>query len=408
MKNNRRGFLKKASLLGLGASGMSYVQGCGPKKQEIIETPLSKEWTSDPEWLKVKYGAWSGPGVPVGPGPMDGVLVKDYAPKSTIIAEETFISKAKFSVIDAHVHHYTEIEEGGNPKQAIKDWVKTMDEVGVEKSVVLTVATGKEFDKMVDYYLTDYADRFQLFCGIEMEGIDKPDYPERAVKELERCYKLGARGVGEVTDKGFGVSRDQSLKPEERMHIDDVRLDPFWAKCGELNIPVNVHQSDHPSAWTPPDVYQERTPIFQQFNKYDTDGLTYDELVTYLPKLLVKHPKTTFIACHMANLGNDLNRLGAMLDDFDNLYLDISARDYEIGRQPRASAKFLTKYSDRVLFGTDMGLDKQMYQAWWRLLESGDEHMPGRVWWRYYGLELPENVLEKLYRTNAEKVLNWT
>lgn len=408
MKNNRRGFLKKASLLGLGASGMSYVQGCGPKKQEIIETPLSKELTSDPEWLKVKYGAWSGPGVPVGPGPMDGVLVKDYAPKSTIIADETFIPKAKFSAIDVHVHHYSEIEAGGNPKQVLKDWVKTMDEVGIEKSVVLTVATGEQFDKMVDFYLSDYADRFQLFCGIETEGIDKPDYPERAVKELERCYKLGARGVGEVTDKGFGISRDQTLAPNDRMHIDDNRLDPFWTKCGELNIPVNVHQSDHPSAWTPPDVYQERTPIFQQFNKYGKDGLTYDQLVTYLPKLLVKHPETTFIACHMANLGNDLKRLGQMLDDFDNLYLDISARDYEIGRQPRASAKFIAKYSDRLLFGTDMGLDKEMYQAWWRLLESGDEHMPGRVWWRYYGLELPDDVLKKLYRTNAEKVLNWT
>ena len=109
MKNNRRGFLKKASLLGLGASGMTYVQGCGPKNQEVIPTPTAKEWASDPEWLKVKYGAWSGPGVPVGPGPMDDVLVKDYAPKSTIIAEETFIPKAKFSVIDAHVHHYSEI-----------------------------------------------------------------------------------------------------------------------------------------------------------------------------------------------------------------------------------------------------------------------------------------------------------
>ena len=408
MKNNRRGFLKKASLFGLGASGMSYVQGCGPRKQEVIEAPASKEWTSDAEWLKEKYGGWSGPGVPVGPGPMDGVLVKDYAPRSTIIADETFIPKAKFPVIDAHIHNYVEIAQSGNPKQALRDWVKTMDEVGVEKSVVLTVATGKEFDKLVDLYLGNYPDRFQLFCGMEIEGIDKPDYPERAVKELERCYELGARGVGEVTDKGFGITRDQTLAPGERLHIDDERIDPFWARCGELNIPVNLHLADHPSAWMPPDVFQERTPIFQQFNKYGTDGLTYDELVPYFPKLLAKHPETTFIACHLANLGHDLKQLSAMLEAYDNLYLDISARDYEVGRQPRASAKFLAKYSDRVLFGTDMGIDKGMYQSWWRLLESEDEHMPGRSWWRYYGLALPEDVLEKLYRTNAEKVLNWS
>jgi hypothetical protein len=33
--------------------------------------------------------------------------------------------------------------------------------------------------------------------------------------------------------------------------------------------------------------------------------------------------------------------------------------------------------------------------------------MPGRIWWRYYGLELSPQVLEKLYRGNALRILNW-
>ena len=55
-----------------------------------------------------------------------------------------------------------------------------------------------------------------------------------------------------------------------------------------------------------------------------------------------------------------------------------------------------------------MGREKDMYRAWWRLLESDDEFMPGRIWWRYYGLELQAPVLESLYRANARRVLNWS
>jgi len=120
------------------------------------------------------------------------------------------------------------------------------------------------------------------------------------------------------------------------------------------------------------------------------------------------HPKTTFIACHLGNQGHDMVTLAKELDRYPNLYVDISARDYEIGRAPRTSAKFLARYRSRVLFGTDMGREKSMFQAWWRLLESDDEFMPGRMWWRYYGLELPAPVLDSLYRGNAQRILNWS
>ena len=66
------------------------------------------------------------------------------------------------------------------------------------------------------------------------------------------------------------------------------------------------------------------------------------------------------------------------------------------------------KEKDRVLFGTDLDVDKGMYRHWWRLLESSDEYMPGPTWWRLYGLELPASVLQPLYRDNARKIMNWT
>lgn len=124
-------------------------------------------------------------------------------------------------------------------------------------------------------------------------------------------------------------------------------------------------------------------------------------------RTVARHPKTIFIVCHFGNQGNDLASLAKVIDQHPNMYADISARDYEIGRQPRYAAKWLAKYKDRVLFGTDQNISKNMYLSWWRLLETDDDYMPGHSWWMHYGLNLPASVLENLYRNNARKILNW-
>jgi predicted TIM-barrel fold metal-dependent hydrolase len=341
-------------------------------------------------------------GVQVQPGPMDSILVKDYAPSSSLKVPETRIDMARYSAIDVHTHSG---QSHIRTEKDVADWVRTMDEVGIETTVVFTGATGAEFDRQAALF-KPYGKRFQLWCALEGGDVTAPDWPERAARELERCYRNGARGIGEVTDKGSGMQRGKVSK-SARLHPDDPRLDPVWRKCAELGIPANVHIADHPSCWQPLGPNQERTPDFQHFNLYGKDVLSFEELIARRDRMLAKHPKTTFIACHLGNQGHDLEALAKALDRYPNLYVDISARDYEIGRQPRAAARFLERYRDRVLFGTDMERDPQMYRSWWRLLESADEYIPGRIWWRYYALELPAPVLENLYRANAKRVLNW-
>ncbi len=384
-----RQLIRLAAVCGAAVLATSYGQK-GP----------AKDWSTDTEWIKARYGAWGGPGVRAAPGPMDAVALKDYAPKPSAIVPETSVPKARYPAVDIHTHVTARTPE------EVKQWVRTMDEVGIETSVVLTGATGAAFDRLVELYLKPYPTRFQLYCGLDTRDADKPDYPERAVLELARCYQQGARGVGEITDKGSGFTRDTNLAPVKRLHPDDSRMDRFWQKCAELKIPISLHVADHPPCWTPLDVHQERTPDYQHFNQHGKDVSSHEELIAIRNRTLAKHPKTIFVACHLGNQGHDLAALGKELDRYPNLYLDISARDYEVGRTPRAAVKFLTKYKDRVLFGTDMGRQKEMFQAWWRLFESGDEFMPGRVWWRYYGLELPAPVLESLYRGNARRILN--
>jgi uncharacterized protein len=404
MAKSRRDFLKISGLAGMGLAGMKVMSGCAPDSQNRTET--GRNWQEDPEWQRVQYGEWGGPGVDPRPGAMDDILLKDYAPKSSLVLPETDVPEARFPVIDVHLHNYP-ARAGGDTRQALAEWVETMDEVGVETSVVHTNAIGETFQDLAELYLDNYPGRFQLYCGMDLNGTGAADYSERAADELRRCYEMGARGVGELTDKGLGLPADPDIPADERLHHDDPRLDLFWETCAELNLPVNIHIADHPSAWQPLDVFQERTPDYQHFNLHGDDILSHGELLARRDSLLEKHPDTTFIACHLSNEGHDLASLGRALDRYGNLYLDISARDYEVGRTPRAARRFLEAYPDRVLFGTDMGMQQSMYRAWWRLLETDDEYMTGRVWWPYYGLDLPDSVLEALYRGNAERIMNW-
>jgi predicted TIM-barrel fold metal-dependent hydrolase len=386
------------TLAAIGFCGVEFTRAAQPAAP--AKPANGGRWDEDPAWNEMRYGAWGGPGVDPTPGPMDGILLRDYAPCSSVVTTETSVPRAKFPAIDVHSH-----ASNAKTPAEVAEWVKTMDEVGIETSIILTSATGEAFDKLADLYLKNFPGRFQLYCGVLGTDIDAPDYPAKAAAELERCYRKGARGVGELSDKGWGYGALRAPR-DRRLHPDDPRLDLFFEKAADLKLPVNVHISDHPSNWTPLDVFQERTPAYQHFNQMNQDVPSYEELLAIRDRAVARHPRTTFIACHLGNQGNDLAALGRVLDRLPNLHLDISARDYEVGRTPRAAVKFLTKYSDRVLFGTDMGNAKRMYQAWWRLFESADEYMPGRVWWRYYGLELPDNILEKLYRGNARRVMN--
>jgi len=135
---------------------------------------------------------------------MDSVLVKDWVPDSSLRVPITNIPKARFPAIDLHVHvgmpgtNHT----GGDTPESLAAWVKSMDEAGVEKAIVLTEAIGAEFDRLAALYQKTYPDRFQVWCGLDTADFEKPGYPERAAAALERCYRHGARGVGELSDKG--------------------------------------------------------------------------------------------------------------------------------------------------------------------------------------------------------------
>ena len=332
----------------------------------------------------------------------DHLLLKDYKPVSIYNIPVTKVNKAAYAVIDMHSHDYAGSEE------EVVQWVNTMDECGIEKTIILSGATGAKFDAVIQKY-SRYPDRFDIWCGLDYSGYDKPGYGPAAINELERCYKLGAKGVGELSDKGMGVNYSQGLT-HAGIHFDDARLKPLFDKCAELNLPVNIHLADPIWMYEKMDASNDGLMNAQTW-KIDLTKpgiIGFDDLMTSMENLVKQCPSTTFIACHFANLNHDMERLGKMLDKYPNLYSDISARYAESATIPRAMHDFYQKYQDKLLYGTDMGLDSAMYRITFRILETNDEHFYGReistYHWAMNGFGIPKNILEKLYYINAVKL----
>ena len=330
------------------------------------------------------------------------LLLKDFRPKSVYKVPQTKIDKAKYPVIDMHTHNYAR-----NPEQVL-EWIRAMDAVGVDKAIVLTMAVGKEFDAVYAKY-AKYPDRFEVWCGFDYTGYDKPGFGPAAVKELERCYKAGARGVGELGDKGKGLFYCRPTKAWG-MHLDDPRMDPLLEKCAELGMPVNIHVADPYWMYLPMDATNDGLMNAYKWRLDNQPGIVgHEGMVNILERAVKRHPNTTFVACHFANCSYDLDKLGRLFDKYPNLYADISARYAETAAIPRAAARFYEKYQDRLVYGTDMHFNTAIYRLTFRILESEDEHFYALdtfgYHWPLYGFGLDDQVLKKVYRDNALKII---
>lgn len=377
---NRRSFLRWANL-GV-ATGFSSTTGIG--------RALAQEHSQSAKDTAAKT-----------PASPETILLKDYRPQSIFKVPVTQVAKAKYPAIDMHSHPYAKTD------QEISKWMRNMDEVGVEKTMILTMTTGPGFDEIYKKFAR-HPERFEVWCGLDFTGYDKPGFSAAAVKELERCRDVGARGVGEIHDKGQGLRSGKSKTAG--MHPDDDRMDAVWEKCGELGMPVSLHVADPIWMYQKMDKHNDGLMNAYLWRLDNQPGIVdLSGMVDIFERTLAKHRKTTFIACHFMNLDYDLGRLGEVLDRNPNLYADISARYAETAPIPRFAAAFYAKHSDRLVYGTDMGFDTPMYRITFRILESLDEHFyeieQFQYHWSLNGLGLGDEVLRQVYRETASKIL---
>lgn len=324
-----------------------------------------------------------------------------YNPTSTLVVPEHPVTRARFPFIDVHNHQWNMAP--GN----IEELLKEMDKLNMKVMVNLSGGSGDNLKSKIDNIKSIAPKRFIVFANIDFRGIGEPGWTEKAVQQLEADVKAGANGLKIFKNLGFSV-KDTDGK---RVTVDDPRLDPIWAKCGELKIPVLIHTADPKPFWDPVDEHNERwleVVTHPNRKRGEDNPAPWETLIAEQHRMFKKHPQTTFIAAHFGWFPNDLGKLGKLLDEMPNVVVEFGAVIAELGRQPRQARKFFEKYQDRILFGKDSWVPAE-YATYFRVLETEDEYFPYHkkyhAFWAMYGMGLPDNILKKIYYKNALRII---
>jgi predicted TIM-barrel fold metal-dependent hydrolase len=365
-------------------------------------------------------------------GPRHKALdLPDYQPTSMLHVRETHVEKSRYPAIDFHTHiSFSAKWVKGVPMVAertynapAKELLQVMDSSNIRSMVNLTGGYSSGLAEAVNKYDKLFPARFYTFTEPMYSQIKDPDYARKQAEAIEQAHRDGARGLKVI--KTLGLYLRENITSGKLIKIDDPRFDPMWDVCGQLKMPVAIHISDPSAFFTPTDRFNER---YEELNNhpdwsfYDHDFPSNDELLAARNRMIAKHPNTQFVTLHVGNYAENLENVSQAMDRFPNMLVDLAARVGELGRQPRAARAFFEKYQDRIVFGTDATpnirnypqqlFGGDLYSIYYRFLETDDEYfdyapakVPPQGRWRIYGINLPDDILRKVYNANAMREL---
>ena len=252
-------------------------------------------------------------------------------------------------------------------------------------------------------------------------GFGSEEWSKKVISQLDQNISDGAISVKVWKNIGMTV-RDRSGK---FIMIDDPRLDPVFTYIKSKNLPVSGHLGEPRNCWLPlkemtvrgDSNYYARHPEYHMFMHPECPS--YNDQIRARDNFLKKNPDLRFIGCHLGSLEWNVDSLAARLDRFPNMAVDMAARichlQYQSAKDRYKVRNFCIKYQDRLLYGTDAlyfgggnteAFKKEMHDTWlddWKYfatdLDMTSEEFDGK----FYGLELPKKVVDKIFYENAKK-----
>lgn len=335
-----------------------------------------------------------------------------YRPVNTLALPQHEVPRAAVPAVDAHNHLGRWLTRDGGWMAADRDaLLACMDTLNLRLVINLDGRWGKQLEDNLDRYDRWQPDRFATFCHVDWTELSGPTGVSKLVASLRDSASRGARGLKVWKDLGRDV-HDASGK---LILPDDPALDELWATAGECGLPILMHVGDPRAFFLPTDRRNERLEEIRRHRaSWRRPGLPeHGRLLEAFRTIVARHPGTTWVGAHMASNCENLEEVSQLLDENPNLFVDMAARVGDLGRQPRATLRLVARHPERVLFGTDVfPLRPEEVQIYFRFLETDDECFtystadpPPAGRWDISGLNLPTEVLRKVYADNALRML---
>lgn len=241
-----------------------------------------------------------------------------------------------------------------------------------------------------------------------------PDFVAQTIRQLDRDFASGAVAV--KIWKNIGME----LKTRAGKYVmpDDPVFDPIYQDIAAHNKTVIAHVAEPTICWRPLDPGDPSSGYYKEHPEWymygHSDRPSKETILAARDHLLEKHPTLRVVGAHLGSMELDVDEIARHFDRYPNFAVDTAARMEYLMLQPRDKVRnFLIKYSDRVLYGTDLefqGNDsfESARQEWedtyardWKFLATGETLQYHQR--KIQGLQLPPAVLQRLYHDNAVK-----
>ncbi len=331
--------------------------------------------------------------------------------KNNFYTGDDFASVKK---IDSHIHIYS--DDGVFEGQAAEDNfvlitlnVDHSDSADIRRQYNYAVRSAEEYPGRVFFGPTFFFDT----AGWRTEG-----WSEKIISQLDKDIDGGGMTVKIWKNIGMTV-RDKDGK---FIMVDDPGLEKVIEFIKSKGLPITGHLGEPRNCWLPLDQmtvssdasYFKSNPQYHMY--LHPEYPSYEDQIKARDNFIAKHPDMLFIGCHLGSLEWNIDSLASRLDRFPNMAVDMSARichlQYQTVKERDRVRDFCIRYQDRLLYGTDVGYGgnepetfrKDMHKTWiddWKYFTSKDEMTSDLFKGSFKGLQLPKEVVDKIYRTNA-------
>lgn len=300
---------------------------------------------------------------------------------------------------------------------------------------VINITGKKVFDEPMDRrwramvsLKEKHPDRFFLCTTFDPESIDEPRFAEDVIAGISQDIRHGACMVKVWKDIGLDL-RDAS---GTLVMIDDPRFRPIWEFLADDGVPVLAHIAEPRAAWLPLDRTSPHYAYYSSHPQYhlyrDPAAPAWERLIEARDRWIEQNPRLTIIGAHFGSNEHDVALVAERLERYPNYHVDTAERFGDLITQECERVRaFFMRFHDRILYGTDVILDRPADavapRAQERELESYEELL--RTHWQYLasaesitiadklleprqvqGLNLPPPVLQDVYANNARRLLS--